>query len=288
MKNKNRIHAVLILLMSIFISLPCAEGRKKRDLLATEQEVSAPPMSIWQARKTVVTWLKNVSPVIDFGGFTHSGYNVKMHVDSIRISARSIDCEADVSSWPDNKNARVESCLIDLQALGVLSVKTDHGYYVVRENGKYAQNLLLYLYWVTSDDAQVFCNAINRLRSAARGEESAEEKAMWSDFEQRASAYRALPSKPAISEEVRAHRIVAENAIREKDFDTAMSEYEAGLAIDPIWPQGHFNAALISAELGYYSVAIRHMQAYLELLPDAPDAQGARDQIVIWKAKLEK
>jgi len=30
------------------------------------------------------------------------------------------------------------------------------------------------------------------------------------------------------------------------------------------------------------------MQAYLELVPDAPDAQGARDQIVIWKAKLEK
>jgi regulator of sirC expression with transglutaminase-like and TPR domain len=42
---------------------------------------------------------------------------------------------------------------------------------------------------------------------------------------------------------------------------------------------------LISAELGLYAEAIEHMQAYLELFPDAADAQSARDQIVIWQDK---
>ena len=28
------------------------------------------------------------------------------------------------------------------------------------------------------------------------------------------------------------------------------------------------------------------MRAYLELVPDAPDAQGARDQLIIWQDKL--
>ena len=48
------------------------------------------------------------------------------------------------------------------------------------------------------------------------------------------------------------------------------------------------NAALLCAELGYYSEALHHMRAYLELVPDAPDAQQARDHMVIWEAKLTK
>jgi hypothetical protein len=30
------------------------------------------------------------------------------------------------------------------------------------------------------------------------------------------------------------------------------------------------------------------MRAYLELTPEVPDAQQARDQLVIWEAKLAK
>jgi len=108
------------------------------------------------------------------------------------------------------------------------------------------------------------------------------------DFPQKAAEWRALPSGPPVSEEVRRHRLVAENAIRENDFDTAVSEYIDGLESDPTWPEGHFNAALLMGELGYYSEAIRHMQAYVELVPEAPDAQAARDQIVIWGVKARK
>jgi hypothetical protein len=30
------------------------------------------------------------------------------------------------------------------------------------------------------------------------------------------------------------------------------------------------------------------MQDYLELVPDAPDAQAARDKIIIWKDKVAR
>jgi hypothetical protein len=37
-----------------------------------------------------------------------------------------------------------------------------------------------------------------------------------------------------------------------------------------------------------YGNAVLHMQRYLELVPDAPDAQAARDQIVIWQSKIKQ
>ena len=37
-----------------------------------------------------------------------------------------------------------------------------------------------------------------------------------------------------------------------------------------------------------HAEAIEHMQAYLELVPDAQDAQSARDQIVIWQYKTKE
>jgi hypothetical protein len=42
---------------------------------------------------------------------------------------------------------------------------------------------------------------------------------------------------------------------------------------------------MIAAELGSYAEAVERMQADLELVPDASDAQAARDQIVIWRDK---
>lgn len=139
----------------------------------------------------------------------------------------------------------------------------------------------------TQQDAQAFADALNRLHAHVLGT-GAEEEADWRNFQEKAAAWRALSMKPTISEDVRRHRLLAENAVQEKQFADALDEYEAGLEIDPAWPQGHFNAALISAELQELHLAIRHMRAYLELVPGAPDAPQARDQIVIWESKLAK
>jgi len=81
---------------------------------------------------------------------------------------------------------------------------------------------------------------------------------------------------------------MAEEAVKANRPAEALGYFEAGIELYPTWPEGDFNAALIAGELGYYADAIEHMQAYLELVPDAADAQAARDQIAIWQYKAKQ
>jgi len=115
----------------------------------------------------------------------------------------------------------------------------------------------------------------------------AQDAAAWADFQQKAAAWRALPVKPSLSDDLKRERLLAENAVSEKRFQDAVSHYEAGLKLNPMWPEGHFNAALIEAELEDYDKAIWNMRAYVELVPDATDAREARDQIAIWQDKMK-
>jgi tetratricopeptide (TPR) repeat protein len=105
------------------------------------------------------------------------------------------------------------------------------------------------------------------------------------DFHQQAAEWRALTAKPPQPEEVRVQRLLAEDAVKNNKPVEAMNDYEIGLQSYPTWPEGHFNAALIAAELGDFANAVDHMQSYLELVPNAPDAQAARDQLTIWQHK---
>lgn len=105
------------------------------------------------------------------------------------------------------------------------------------------------------------------------------------DFHLQAAAWRGLTAKPPVPEEVRVRRLLAEDAVKNQKPVEALNDYEIGLEFYPTWPEGHFNAALIAAELGDFANAIEHMQSYLELVPNASDAQAARDQITIWQHK---
>jgi len=131
--------------------------------------------------------------------------------------------------------------------------------------------------------AKSYADAVNRLRESARNADDP-----LRSFPQRAAAWRALATKPPIPEEVRVQRLMAEDAIKENKPDEALHYYENGIELYPTWPEGNFNAALIAAELKYYADAIEHMQAYLELVPDAADAQAARDKILIWQIKAKQ
>lgn len=131
--------------------------------------------------------------------------------------------------------------------------------------------------------AESLAAALNRLRALASDDDGD-----MREFRQRAAAWRALPSKPALPEEVRKHRILAESAAKEKNLALAMTHYEAALEMYSTWPEGHSSLALIAAELREYEVAIEHMQAYLELAPEAADAESARDRIVVWQDKVDR
>jgi len=131
--------------------------------------------------------------------------------------------------------------------------------------------------------AESFVLAFNSLRAFARDRD-----APLRTFTQRAEAWRALATKPPIPEEVRVQRMMAEDAFKANKPDEALHYYETGMQLYPTWPEGNFNAALIAGDLGYYDTAIEHMQAYLELVPDAADAQAARDKILIWQTKAKE
>ena len=100
-----------------------------------------------------------------------------------------------------------------------------------------------------------------------------------------ASQYRASNSKPALSEEIRRFQVMAVSAVQEKRFGDAANDYISGLKIAPWWPQGHFNVAILLGQMHFYDEAIDHMKKYLLLVPDAPNARAAQDQIYRWEGE---
>ena len=131
--------------------------------------------------------------------------------------------------------------------------------------------------------AMRFAAVLNSLRKLAMTPQAESQ-----EFHEKASAWRALTNKPPLPDNVRVQRLMAEDAVKNNQPGEALNYFESGLALYPTWPQGCFNAALIAAELGYLSDAIEYMQQYLELVPDAKDAQSARDQIAIWQYKTKQ
>ncbi len=99
--------------------------------------------------------------------------------------------------------------------------------------------------------------------------------------------YSKLNPKPRISEEVRRYGVQAESATSEKKYDMAIDLYKRALEIEPCWPQGYFNMAMIMAEKSNFSGAIAKMKMYLKLVPDARDARVAQDSIYQWEYKLK-
>lgn len=144
------------------------------------------------------------------------------------------------------------------------------------------RGVLMFLGWRNGGDAAAFARAVNRLALGHVGDEED-----FSAFEARAAEWRRRP-RPPLSEEVRRKKLLGEAAFKEKDFERALDHFEAGLQIDPLWPEGHFNAALLSAELGALEPAVSHMKKYLALVPDASDAAAARDQLLIWEDRLSR
>ncbi len=108
------------------------------------------------------------------------------------------------------------------------------------------------------------------------------------DFQQKAAAWQAMNPKPPVSDDVTKKRLLAEDAVQEKNFVAAGEYYRAGITIDPTWAPGWYNAALISAELKDYAAAALYMKHYLILLPDASDALAAKEKVLLWEAKAEQ
>jgi tetratricopeptide (TPR) repeat protein len=108
----------------------------------------------------------------------------------------------------------------------------------------------------------------------------------WAHFQVQFKAWRESTTKSLMPEAAREHQVLAEYAFKEKNTDKAMLEYTEALKVFSTWPEGQFNLATLCGEAKHYQCAVLHMKEYLELAPDSPDAQAAKDSIIIWNDKL--
>jgi tetratricopeptide (TPR) repeat protein len=227
---------------------------------------TGPDLTLWQAQRAIVA------------GFLSSSNFIEGDPGSFRFSLAGFEFNATPLGHRDSRHFSV-----DLTALPRVVTKRGFGAYRLKnEAGKDLPDPLAKLEWSGNDQqtAELVANALNHLRDMA-GEQGAGLR----DFSRAATAWRALATKPPIPEAVRAQRLLAETALKEKKLAQALVHYERGVELDPVWPEGRFNAALVAAELEYYDEAVEQMRAYVELAPNAPDAQDARDNIAIWQDK---
>ena len=150
------------------------------------------------------------------------------------------------------------------------------------------------LYWLefnSSDYAMRCLTAIQALRYwtySTSPEALAELESAWKQFEKKAETWRTLPKKPPLPEGVQRCRVLAEDAFKNQEFDKALKYYRAGLAIEPLWPEGMLNAAWLAEDLKEYSWAAIYMKHFLELLPDDKDAAKLREQMYLWEGKAKE
>ena len=135
------------------------------------------------------------------------------------------------------------------------------------------------------DRGKPFVDSLATLRDAALAGYLPPTQEQQARFAQVAVDYRAASPKPSLPEAARAQQVQAEGAVRDKEFDEADEHFGQALEIAPWWPEGHFNRALVLAELGSFAAAIVEMQHYLALVPNAPNARAAQDMIYDWQRK---
>lgn len=106
-------------------------------------------------------------------------------------------------------------------------------------------------------------------------------------FQEVVTKYLAANPKPVMPEVARKYKVQAEFAVQEKRIDQAVEFYGKALDVVPWWPEGHYNLALVLAEKKKYRDALREMQRYLLLVPEAPEARAAQDKIYQWESVAE-
>lgn len=138
----------------------------------------------------------------------------------------------------------------------------------------------------TPDRANHVAAALLRWKTSTLAERQAYFAEQQQGFASIAANYRNTTPRPPVPEDLRRVQVVAEEAVREERFVEAADAYERALEHAPWWPEGQFNLALILGELYYYDEAIEHMQDFLALVPDAPNARHWQDQVYRWQGEL--
>lgn len=144
----------------------------------------------------------------------------------------------------------------------------------------------LYSSGISQSEAEAGVRALTLLAKEAKLDSDNVDMAKLREFSGKATAWRSVQVRPDMPEAARRHKVLAENAFNEKNFEKAAEELAKALELFPCWPEGQFNCALFNGEIGAYRTAMLHMEFFLELFPDAPNAQLAKDKILVWQDKI--
>jgi len=139
--------------------------------------------------------------------------------------------------------------------------------------------------------ALLFIDAVLILKeaeSAPYREEADTEETNFAAFTARAKTWLATTPRPAMSDDARAYKALAEDAFKRKDFTAALDAYREALDRYPTWPEGQYNAALLAGEAEEYDLAAQHMRRYLVLAANAKDAIAAKDKLLLWQLKAKQ
>jgi hypothetical protein len=147
-----------------------------------------------------------------------------------------------------------------------------------RKPGHDGERLLVY-----DDEGQATrcAEALAALRTAALAPDTEE-----ADFA--AFSARIKNPRPPMSEEARTSKALAEDAFKRKNFAAALEAYFDALDKHPLWPEGHYNAALLAAEVEDYELAAKHMRRYIALSPDEKDVDAAQEKYLLWRHKAKE
>jgi hypothetical protein len=244
-----------------------------------------PKAKITRPGMTAPTALRHIREGLKNAGIRGGDERFRHHLETITVTMAGFSYTEvdDVARWASQPRSRS----FQYGEIPAFSVEF-HSPFLPNSPTGYRTTFQPRIWWnrEKAEYARGFVEAVNAIRYYSSGRDLADDEPLFAVFQEEARAWRALPVKPAIPEGVRRFQLLAEDAIKNKNFDEAVDFYEQGLNVSPLWPEGQFNAALLYGEMEIYGQAVIHMKRYLELRPDAPDAQAARDQVVIWQAKV--
>jgi tetratricopeptide (TPR) repeat protein len=198
-------------------------------------------------------------------------------------------------SVADKKTKKCSSSLSEMENLSVADgayaqyITAHQRFTRVLANGKRLSLGEVDALFDTERDAALFIDAVLILKKAelAANNEDTEE-ANFAKFTADAKIWLVAMPKPAMSDEARTYKVLAEDAFERKDFTAALNAFCKALDRYPMWRKGQYNAAILAAEAEDYELAAHHMRRYLVLAPDAKDAVAAKDMLLLWQHKAKE
>jgi hypothetical protein len=96
----------------------------------------------------------------------------------------------------------------------------------------------------------------------------------------------------AVSDEARRHmdrgQAAIEMANTPADLDDAAKEFQKAIELAPRWPDPYYNLGMVQNKMERYDDALKNLKSYLQLAPNAKDAQEVKQLVNKIEYKLDK